>query len=88
MQLVRAPRSGVWDYYPEAGCLMSYGPIRVEIFRRAGYFVDKILRGTSPAEIPIEQPTRYELVINAKTSRALGLTTHAALQLRADRVIE
>jgi putative ABC transport system substrate-binding protein len=84
----RLPAIGVWDYYPQAGCLMSYGPVRVEIFRRAAYFIDKILKGTSPAEIPIEQPTRYELVVNARTAAALGLQSQTALKARADRIVE
>ena len=60
----------------------------VVIWRSAGKFVDKILKGTKPADIPVEQPTRYELVINLKTAKALGLTIPSAVRLRADRLLE
>src|SRR5206468_2527463 len=74
--------------YVEAGGLMSYGPNFPGLFRRAAEFVDKILRGAKPAEIPVEQPTRFELVINLTTAKALGLTIPEAFLLRADEVIE
>jgi putative tryptophan/tyrosine transport system substrate-binding protein len=74
--------------YAEAGCLMSYGPSLAENFRRAAYYVDKIFKGAKPADLPVEQPTKIELVINLKTAKALDLTIPQSILLRADRVIE
>jgi putative tryptophan/tyrosine transport system substrate-binding protein len=68
--------------------LMSYGPNYSDLFRRAADFVDKILRGAKPADIPVEQPTKFELVINVKVAKALGLTIPEAFLLRADELIE
>jgi putative ABC transport system substrate-binding protein len=71
-----------------AGMLMAYGPSNVASFNRTAYFVDRILKGTKPAELPVEQPTKFDLVINLKTAKVLGLTIPQPLLLRADLVIE
>jgi putative ABC transport system substrate-binding protein len=74
--------------FVDAGGLMSYGPNLVEMYRRAAYLVDKILRGAKPSTLPVEQATKFELVINLKTAKALGLTIAPPLLQRADQVIE
>ena len=74
--------------YVEAGGLMSYGPNLYENYRRAATFVDKILKGAKPAELPVEQPTKFELVINLKTAKTLGLTIPQSILIRADHVIQ
>jgi len=72
----------------EDGGLMAYGPTLAELDGRVAAFVDRILKGAKPADLPVEQPTKFELVINAKTAKALGLTIPRAFLLRADRVIK
>jgi putative ABC transport system substrate-binding protein len=84
----RLPTIHTHEELVEAGGLMSYGPNFVDLHRRAAELVDKILRGAKPADIPVEQPTKFELAINLKTAKALGLSVPPTLLARADKVIE
>jgi putative ABC transport system substrate-binding protein len=74
--------------YVEAGGLISYGPSVRDLFRRSALYVDKIIKGANPADLPVEQPTKFELVINLKTAKALGLGVPDSILVRADKVIE
>lgn len=83
----RVPAISGWAVLADGGSLMTYGPNLQECYRRLAYFVDRILRGASPANLPIELPSTVELVVNLKTAREIGLTVPPAVLLRADRVI-
>ncbi len=79
---------GEFKTVADAGALLSYGPVIDDLWRRAAEYVDRILRGENPAELPIQQPTKFELVVNLRTAKALGLTVPPVLLARADEVIE
>ena len=84
----RLPNVHAYRYYPAAGGLASYGPDPIDAHRRAAGYVDRILKGEKPADLPVQAPTKYALVINLKTAKTLGLDVPATLLARADEVIE
>ena len=87
-QANRLPAISMFSDFPDAGGLMSYGPILPVFFKRLASLVDKVLKGAKPGEIPLERPTVFEMVVNMKTAKALGLKIPQSIRLRADRVIE
>jgi putative ABC transport system substrate-binding protein len=84
----RLPLAGGWGAWAQAGGLVSYGPNVGEMVRHAAGYVDKILKGARPGDLPIQQPTRFELLVNLKTAKTLGLAIPETFLLRADKVIE
>src|SRR5262249_18338689 len=84
----RLPTMYSSEEYVESAGLMSYGPNRPDLFRRSAEYVDKILRGAKPGDLPVEQPAKFDLVVTLTTAKALGLTIPESFLLRADKVIE
>ena len=84
----RLPNVYGFRYYPASGGLASYGPDAIDVHRRAAAYVDRVLKGEKPADLPVQAPTKYELVINLKTAKALGITVPQTVLGRADEVIE
>jgi putative ABC transport system substrate-binding protein len=84
----RLPTISLFTLFPKSGTLMAYGPNLPDMYKRAGAYVDRILKGANPHELPIERPSKFELVVNLKTAKALGLTIPESFLLRADEVIE
>jgi putative ABC transport system substrate-binding protein len=84
----RLPANYASKWYVDDGGLMAYSPNLADLFRRSAAYIDKILKGAKPADLPVEQPTKFELIINLKTAKALGLTIPPAVLARADQIIE
>jgi putative tryptophan/tyrosine transport system substrate-binding protein len=77
-----------YRFFAEAGCPLSYGNVSVDMFLGAASYVDRVLRGTKPADLPVQAPTRFEMIINLKAAKALGLAIAPSILARADEVIE
>jgi len=84
----RLPTTSILSHYTEAGLLMSYGPNLYELYRQAATYVDRILKGAKPGDLPVQRPARFEMIVNLKTARAIGVTISPSLMLRADRVVD
>jgi putative ABC transport system substrate-binding protein len=84
----RVPVISGWAIFAQSGALCTYGPRLAESYRRLAYYVDRVLKGTDPSTLPIERPTKFELIINAKTAKALNIAIPQSVLLRADQVIE
>ena len=84
----RLPMTAIYREFAQAGGLMTFGANLADLYRRAAIYVDKILKGAKPAELPVEQPTKFELIINLKTAKALGLTIPQSVLVRADEIIQ
>jgi putative ABC transport system substrate-binding protein len=84
----RVPMIATKRAFAEGGGLMSYGPHQLDMARRAAYFVDRLLKGARPADLPVEEPSRYELTVNLPTAKALGLTIPPSVLVRAEQAIE
>jgi putative ABC transport system substrate-binding protein len=82
------PMIGAVREMAEAGLLLSFGPELSDLFRRAGVYIDKIIKGVKPADLPVERPTKFNLVVNMTTARAIGVTIPDSTQLLADKIIE
>jgi putative ABC transport system substrate-binding protein len=85
---LRIPVVSGWDSFARSGALCTYGPKLADSYRRAAYYVDRILKGTKPSDLPVERPSVFEFVVNKKTANALGLTIPQTILARADEVIE
>jgi putative ABC transport system substrate-binding protein len=84
----RLPATSPFTWLPEAGILMAYGPSHPDIYRRAAIYVDRILKGANVGDLPVERPSKFELIINFRTAEALGVVIPQSLMQRADRVIQ